>query len=149
MTTLAKWNPFRELEEVQRRFTSLFGRPATLTTGGEAMTVAEWAPLVDVTEDEKEFLVKAELPDMKKEEVKVTVQDGTLLIKGERRFEKEEKDKKYHRIERSYGCFERAFTLPEGTNPEALTAEYKDGMLKVHLPKTATPKPTPVEVKVT
>ena len=101
-----------------------------------------------MTEDEREFLVKAELPDMKKDEVKVTVEDGVLRIGGERKFEKEEKGKKYHRVERAYGCFERAFTMPEGTKPEQLTAEYKDGVLRVHLPKTETAKPKPVEVKV-
>ena len=114
------------------------------------MTVAEWAPAVDVTEDDKEFLIKAELPDLKKEDVKVTIEAGTLHIAGERKFEKEEKGKRYHRIERSYGSFERAFTVPEGTKPEALTAEYKDGVLRVHLPKseTAKPKPKAIEVKV-
>jgi HSP20 family protein len=149
MTTLAKWNPFRELEDLQSRITSLFGRTAPLTNGGEAFKLAEWQPLVDVTEDEKEFLIKAELPEMKKEDVKVTVEDGTIRIVGERKIEKEEKGKKFHRIERSYGVFERAFTVPEGTKPDGMTAEYKDGVLAVHLPKTEVPKTKPLEVKVT
>ena len=149
MTTLAKWNPFGELETLQNRLTRLFRRPLLPMNGEETFGVTEWTPLVDVTEDEKEFLITAELPEMKKEDVKVTVEDGTLRITGERKFEKEEKGKKYHRIERAYGAFERTFLLPEGTTPEKLTAEYKEGVLKVHLPKMEEVKPKPVEVKVT
>ena len=148
MTTLTKWNPFRELDTLQNRLTTLFGRPLWRTTGDETFGTNEWTPLVDVTEDEKEFLIKAELPEMKKEDVKVTVENGTLHITGERKFEKEEKTKKYHRIERAYGTFERTFVLPEGTKGEAVTADYKDGMLKVHLPKKEEAKPKPLEVKV-
>lgn len=148
MTTLAKWNPFRELETFQDRLATLFGRPLLRTNGGETFGLTEWTPLVDVTEDEKEYLIKAELPEMKKEDVKVTVEDGTLRITGERKFEKEEKGKKYHRVERAYGTFERTFVLPEGTTPGKLTADYKDGVLKVHLPKTEVAKPKPIEVKV-
>jgi len=149
MTTLAKWNPFRELETLQNRFTTLFRRPLLPMNGEETFGATEWVPPVDVTEDEKEFLITAELPEMKKEEVKVTVENGMLRITGERKFEKEEKGKKYHRVERAYGMFERSFGLPEATTPEKLTAEYKDGVLKVHLPKTAEVKPKPIEVKVT
>ena len=111
-------------------------------------SVADWSPLVDITEDEKEFLLKAELPGVKREEVKVTVEDGVLMLSGERRFEKEEKDKKYHRIERAYGSFMRSFTLPEETPADKVAAEFKDGVLLVHLPKAMTPKPSPMEVKV-
>ena len=148
MTTLAKWNPFRELDDFQRRLGTFFGRTPLAGEGGETISAVEWAPAVDVTEDDKEFLIKAELPEVKKEDVKVTIEEGTLHIAGERKFEKEEKGKKYHRIERSYGSFERAFTVPEGTKPEAMTAEYKDGILRVHLPKSETPKPKPIQVKV-
>ena len=148
MTTLAKWNPFREMDTLQNRLTTLFGRPLVRTTGDETFGTNEWTPLVDVTEDEKEFLIKAELPDMKREDVKVTVENGTLHITGERKFEKEEKTRKYHRVERAYGTFERAFVLPEGTKGEAVTADYKDGVPKVHLPKKEVAKPKPLEVKV-
>jgi HSP20 family protein len=149
MTTLAKWNPFRDLETLQNRLTTLFRRPLLPMNGEETFGVTEWMPLVDVTEDEKEFLITAELPEMKKEDVKVTVENGMLRITGERKFEKEEKGKKYHRVERAYGTFERTFLVPEGTTPEKLTAEYKEGVLKVHLPKTEEVKPKPLEVKVT
>lgn len=112
------------------------------------MTVSEWTPLVDITEDEKEYLIKAELPEVKKEDVKVTVEDGVLTITGERKFEKEEKDKKYHRIERAYGSFMRSFTLPDTAAGDKVSAEFKDGVLKVHLPKSPEAKPKSIDVKV-
>jgi HSP20 family protein len=116
--------------------------------GKEAMTVAEWVPLVDIVEDEKEYLIKAELPEVKKEDVKVTVEDDVLTITGERKYEKEEKGKKYHRVERAYGSFERSFTLPEDADGSKVSAEFKDGILKVRLPKSEKAKPKAVEVKV-
>jgi HSP20 family protein len=148
MTTLAKWNPFRELDEMRNRLTTLFARPALRWPAEETFGVAEWTPAVDVTEDAREFLIKAELPEMKKEEVKVTVADGMLRLTGERKLEKEEKNRKVHRIERAYGLFERCFTLPEGTQGDKVTAEYQDGLLRVHLPKGEVTTPKAVTVKV-
>jgi HSP20 family protein len=103
---------------------------------------------VDIKEDEKEYLIKAELPDMKKEDVRLTVENEVLAISGERTFEKEEKGKKYHRIERAYGSFVRSFSLPEDADGGKVTAEFKDGMLHVHLPKSQKPKPKAIEIKV-
>lgn len=144
------WDPFRELGELENRLEKYFGRPAINGNGGakEAMTVAQWAPAVDITEDDKEYVVKAELPELKKEEVKVTVENGELSISGERKFEKEEKNKKYHRVERSYGSFVRSFTLPEAVNGDKVNAEFKDGLLTVHLPKDEKAKPKSIDVKV-
>lgn len=146
------WDPIREMGTLENRLERLFSRPfARLLTGNgekEAMTTTEWAPLVDISEDDKQYVVKAELPDLKKEEVKVTVENGELTISGERRFEKEEKGKKYHRIERSYGTFLRSFSLPEGVNGEKVTADFNNGILEVHLPKDETAKPKAIEVKV-
>lgn len=104
--------------------------------------------LVDITEDDKEYLIKAELPEIKKEDVKLTVQDNVLAISGERKYEKEEKDKKYHRMERAYGSFLRSFTLPEDADGSKVAAEYKDGILTVHLPKSEKAKPKSIDVKV-
>ncbi|MBM4121237.1 MAG: Hsp20/alpha crystallin family protein [Nitrospira sp.] len=144
-----RWDPFKELEDMQSRLGTLFGRlPVRKEGGKEAMTVAEWAPLVDIVEDEKEYLIKAELPEVKKEDVKVTVEDDVLTITGERKYEKEEKGKKYHRVERAYGSFERSFTLPEDADGSKVNAEFKDGILKVRLPKSEKAKPKAVEVKV-
>ncbi|TAJ26845.1 MAG: Hsp20/alpha crystallin family protein [Nitrospirae bacterium] len=145
-----RWDPFKELEDMQRRLSTVFGRLPVRKEGGkdEAMTVAEWAPLVDIVEDEKEYLIKAELPEVKKEDVKVTVQDEVLTITGERKYEKEEKGKKYHRVERAYGSFERSFTLPEDADGAKVNAEFKDGILKVHVAKSEKVKPKSIEVKV-
>ena len=112
------------------------------------MTVSQWTPLVDIIEDNNEYLVKAELPELKKEEVKVSVENGELTISGERKCEKEEKNRKFHRIERSYGSFLRSFTLPESVSGDKVTAEFKDGLLMVHLPKDERAKPKTIEVKV-
>lgn len=144
------WDPFRDLGTFENRLEKFFGRPLVTGNGGdkESMTVTQWSPLVDITEDDKEYVVKAELPDLKKEEVKVTVENGELTISGERKFEKEEKGKKYHRIERSYGSFLRSFTLPEGVSGEKVAADFKDGVLQVHLPKDEKAKPKAIEVKV-
>ena len=146
---MSRWNPFKELEDMEKRLSTYFGRPALRTeTGKEAMTVAEWSPLVDISEDEKEYLIKADLPDVKKEDVKLTVQDDVMSISGERKYEKEEKGKKYHRVERAYGSFLRSFTVPEDADGSTVRAEYKDGVLNVHLPKSEKAKPKSIEVKV-
>ena len=110
--------------------------------------LTQWSPAVDIIEDEKEFVVKAELPDVKKEDVRVTVENGALNISGERKLEKEEKNKRYHRLERSYGAFTRSFSLPEGADPSKVHAEFRDGVLQVHLKKSESAKPKQIEVKV-
>ncbi len=110
--------------------------------------MAQWSPVVDIMEDEKEYLIKAELPDMKKEDVRLTVENEVLAISGERTFEKEEKGKKYHRTERAYGRFVRSFSLPEDADGSRVSADYKDGMLHVHLPKSQKAKSKAIEVKV-
>jgi HSP20 family protein len=145
-----RWNPFKELEEMERRLSSFFGHAPTAGNGDkkEAITVAEWSPLVDISEDDKEYVIKAEIPEMKKEDIKLNVHNDVLTITGERKYEKEEKNKKYHRVERAYGSFVRSFTLPEDADGAKVTAEYKDGMLKVHLPKSEKAKPKAIEVKV-
>ena len=156
MPILTRWEPFKghldrwkELEDMEKRLSTYLARPTVRAEAGkEAMTVAEWSPLVDITEDEKEYLIKADLPEVKKEDVKLTVQDDVMSISGERKYEKEEKGKKYHRVERAYGSFMRSFTLPEDADGSKVSAEYKDGVLKVHLPKSEKAKPKSIEVKV-
>ena len=150
MNIMTRWDPYKELEEMQHRLSTLYGRAPVRKDSGkeEALTVAEWVPLVDITEDDKEYLIKAEVPEVKKEDVKVSVQDDVLTIAGERKFEKEEKDKKYHRVERAYGSFHRSFTLPDDADAQKVVAEFKDGLLKVRLPKTEQAKSKSIEVKV-
>jgi len=144
-----RWDPLKELEEMEKRLSTWLGHPAVRRDSDrEALTVAEWSPLVDISEDEKEYLIKAEIPEMKKEDIKISVQDNVLSISGERKYEKEEKGKKYHRVERAYGSFMRSFTLPEDADGTKVNAEYKDGVLKVHLSKSEKAKPKAIEVKV-
>jgi len=149
-TQLSRWSPWKEMEQMQNRLASLWNLDPLQGNGGkgEMLTVAEWSPRVDISEDEKEIIVKAELPEMKKEDVKVTVDQGVLTISGERKLEKEEKNKKYHRIESEYGSFVRSFTLPAAILGDKVSADFKDGVLKVHLPKDKTPSPKAVEIKV-
>jgi HSP20 family protein len=151
MNALNRWNQLKELETLRHGLSSLFNRPAVLGIEGqeEPLAVAEWAPLVDISEDDQEYLIKAELPEVKKEDVKVTAEEGTLTIMGERKFEKEVKGKKYHRVERAFGSFVRNFSLPDDASPAKVSAEFRDGVLTVHLAKTEKAKPQQVEVKVT
>jgi len=150
MSSVTRWDPFRELDELQNRFSTMFGRAPVKKDGEkrEALTVAEWAPIVDIVEDDQQYLIQAEIPGVKKEEIKVGVQDDVLTISGQRHSEKEEKNKKFHRIERAYGSFARSFTIPEDSDGEKVSAEFKDGILKVVLPKTERVKPKQIEVKV-
>jgi len=151
MNALTRWDPFKEMDDMQSRFAKFLGLtvPRLGNSGKEElMTVTEWAPSVDISEDEKEYLVKTDLPEVRKEDVKITIENGVLIITGERKLEKEEKDKKYHRIERSYGNFLRSFTLPDGTDSAKVKAEFKDGVLNVHLPKSEKAQAKALEVKV-
>jgi HSP20 family protein len=149
MRTLTTWNPFRELDEVQNRLSTLFGAfPVRFPTNGKSLKLPDWSPLVDIAEDDHEYLFKADLPEMKKDDVKVTVENGILSISGERKAEKEDKKRKFHRLERYFGSFERTFTVPDDADANKIAAEFRDGVLTVHLPKSPTAKPKVVEVKV-
>ncbi len=152
MNALTRWNPFKDMEELQRRLSSVFDlapfRRNSLTNDEEIMTVPEWSPAVDIIEDDKEYLIKVELPEIRKEDVKVTVESGALTISGERKAEKEEKNRKFHRIERYYGRFVRSFSVPDDAEDSKVHAEFKDGILKVHLAKSEKSRPKQIEVKV-
>ena len=152
MSALTRWNPFREMEDMQRRMSSLFDwnslRHHAPSGEQESIMVPEWSPLVDIAEDDKEYLIKVELPEVQKEDVKITVENGTLTISGERKSEKEEKGRKFHRVERYYGRFERSFGIPDDADPDAVKAEYKDGLLRVRLGKGEKARPKQIEVKV-
>lgn len=144
---IMKWEPFRELSslrrEMDRLFDSFLGRePAAI---GERL----WAPVVDVSETPEEVLVKAELPGIDEKDLSVSLSGDNLMIKGERKAEKEEKDKHFHRIERSYGAFQRVITIPASADPDKIKAEYNKGVLEIHLPKKAeaVPKKIPISTK--
>lgn len=134
-----RWDPVREMEDLMRGMQRVFYSLPAKTD--ESMSLADWSPSVDIAEDEKEYVVKAELPQVKKEDIKVSVENGNLSISGERKVENEETNLKFHRIERAYGRFERTFSLPDETDQEKVTSEYKDGILTIHLPKSPTVKP--------
>jgi HSP20 family protein len=152
MKTLTTWNPLREMEEFQNRFNTFFGGfptfPLRFPKNGERFKMPDWSPLVDIIEDDSEYLFKADLPEMRKDDVKVTIENGVLYISGERKTEKEEKKRRFHRLERFFGTFERTFTVPEDADTTKIMAEFRDGVLQVHLPKRPLPKPHPIEVKV-
>lgn len=147
MAGITKWNPYRELEEIQNRLSRVFGE-VPWRVRDEDMFSADWAPALDIQETEKEYAVKVDLPEVKKEDIKVELLDGALTIQGERKQEKEEKGKKYHRVERQYGQFVRRFALPGEVDATKIQAQFKDGVLTVTMPKTAAATPKPVEVKV-
>ena len=150
MNTLITWNQLREMEEAQNRFNPFFSRFPNRMGSGEihSLAVADWSPEVDISEDDHGYLLKADLPEMKKEDVRVTVEDGILNVSGERKSEKEDQKRKFHRIERSCGTFRRSFTLPEDAIGSKVTADFRDGVLKVHLPTTAIARSKAIEVKV-
>jgi len=151
MNTLITWNQLREMDEAQNRLNRFFlgGFPNRIGSGEtHSLTVADWSPEVDISEDDRGYLLKADLPEMKKDDVRVTVEDGILCVSGERKSEKEDQKRKFHRVERSFGNFRRSFTLPEDADSTKVTAEFRDGVLKVHLPTTPIAKSKAIEVKV-
>lgn len=145
--TLIRWEPFRELDDIFSRYSPLFGRTAARAGAGTEDGTA-WTPAANISETETEYLIKAELPEVSKEDVKVTVDENVITISGERRKEAEHKDERVHRIETFYGHFSRSFRLPEDADITAIQAESRNGMLKVRVPKTPAPKPKTVEVQV-
>jgi HSP20 family protein len=141
---LIKWDPFREFNALNERIGN-FGN--YLGKGWEApMSTTAWNPSVDVFENDNEVIFKAEVPGMNAKDIDIKLENNVLTIKGERRFEKEAKEENYHRIEREYGSFSRAFSLPVAVNTEKVTAEYKDGVLRVVLPKKEEIKPKPIKI---
>lgn len=148
MNQITQWDPFRELEDVHRRLSSFFDGASSKRNRQESMSAADWAPSVDIIEDDRAYVIKAELPEVKKEDVHVRVENGVLTLRGERKLEKEEKNRKYHRLERSYGSFVRSFVLPDDIDAEKVGAVFKDGVLTVTVAKSERSKPRQIEVKV-
>ena len=139
--SLVKWDPFRELNAFNERLGTFLGR-----NWESPPSMSAWNPSVDVFENDNDVVFKAELPGMNAKDIEVKLENNVLMIKGERRFEKETDEKNYHRIEREYGTFSRSFALPTAVNADNVTAEYKDGILKVTLPKKEEIKPKPIKI---
>lgn len=144
--SLVRWDPFANLEDMFTRMPSLSGRWPRWT--GDIAGSVEWSPSVDISETDTEYLLKAQLPAVKKEDVCVTFDDGMLTISGERKQEKEEKGEKFHRIESLHGTFSRSFSLPEAIDAPAIRAEGKDGVITVHVPKSKMEARKPKEIKI-
>ena len=142
---LATFDPWREMVELQRSINQLFN---TGRTAGDDVALSAWTPAVDIFESENDYVIKLELPEVGRDDVKVNLHDQTLTISGERKIENEDKRDGYHRIERSYGQFYRSFTLPPNVNAESINAQFKDGVLRLTLPKREEAKPKQIEVKV-
>ncbi len=149
MANLTRWDPFGDMESLFSRFTprSFVSWPR-LALDDEGSAKFEWSPSVDISESEKEYLVRAEVPAVKKDDIKVTVDGGMITIAGERKQQKEEKNEKFHRVESVYGSFSRSFSLPENVDANNIKCESQDGVLTVHIPKTEIEKAKPVEIKI-
>ena len=146
--SLVKWDPWREMEDMLDRYTNAVGLRVPRRGGRDIMTGGDWAPRADVTETEREFVIKAELPEIDKKDIHVAVADGVLSISGERRHEQEDTGKTYHLVERHYGSFSRSFTLPTHIDPGRIKAGSKDGLLTLHIPKSEGDRPRGVEIDV-
>jgi HSP20 family protein len=141
-----RWEPFAAMDEMFNRFPNMLERWARMSGGGEKGM--DWLPSVDISETNQEYLIRASLPAVKKEDVNVTVEDGMLTLSGQRRQKEEQKDEKVHKTESFYGTFSRTFSLPEGTDTSAIRAESKDGVLTIHVPKSKTEAKKPTTIKV-
>ncbi len=142
---ITRWDPFREVASLQNRVNSLF---RDFTEGESSMTTANFVPAVDVYEDAQKVVLKLEVPGIDEKDLDVRVENNTLTIKGERKFDKEEKEENFHRIERRYGTFYRAFTLPSTVDTEKIGASYNAGVLKLELKKKAEAQPKQIKINV-
>jgi HSP20 family protein len=146
-----KWEPFRDMDDAFNRFVADTLRRLPVQSSnpaGEAQQVREWAPLADVCENEAEYVIKAELPEVRKEDVSITVQDGVLTLSGERKQEKRGDSERTHRVERYFGSFARRFALPENANEQGIRAESRDGVIVIHIPKQPVIEPQPRQIQI-
>ena len=148
MTVLTRWEPFREFATLQDRMNRLFRESYSPDSREEALTTSTFAPPVDVYEDEHSIALKIEVPGIDEKDIDVRIENNTLTVHGERKFETEEKEENFRRVERSYGSFTRSFTLPTTVDAEQVTADYDKGVLKIKLAKKAEAKPKQIKVNV-
>lgn len=146
--TLVNWTPFREFDDLLGRYSRLFNGGLPASAQGDAAEAAQWRPAANISETKDEYLIKAELPEVEKKDVEVTVHEGVITIRGERRYERSDESEKQHRVESFYGSFARSFALPADADESKVYAESKDGVLKVHIPKAEVLKPKPIEIQV-
>ena len=140
-----KYDPFNELRSLQSQMNRLF-EPMWNRGSDEELVTGNWIPPVDVQEVGDSLVLRAELPGVKQEDIDISFADGVLTLKGERQFEKESQEKTWHRIERAYGSFTRSFTMPRSVDPAGITADYKDGVLEIKVPKREESKPRQIKI---
>jgi HSP20 family protein len=145
---ITRWDPFRDVLALQNRMNSLFQDFNRQNEGEASFTTAAFVPPVDVYEDEHKIVLKLEVPGMKESDLDIQLENNLLTVKGERKFEKEEKEENFHRIERRYGSFYRSFTIPNTVNPENVKASYDAGVLRIELEKRAEAKPKQIKVGI-
>lgn len=143
--SVVTWNPFRELDDMLSRYGRAGGRDLAGAEGGR---VPQWQPAADIAETDNAYIIKAELPEVRREDVDVSVHDSVITIKGERRYEKTDDSEQQHRVESFYGQFSRSFSLPADVDQSGITAESKDGVLRVYLPKVEDEQPKTIDVTV-
>jgi HSP20 family protein len=143
---VSRWDPFRDLSVLQERMNRLFEDAGRGYRGDDAAATTTWSPAVDIFETESEIMVKAELPGIERKDIALNLDNNVLTLKGERKFEKETRQENYHRIERSYGVFSRAFSIPAIVDEEKIRADYKDGILTIALPKKEQVKPKQIKI---
>src|SRR6516165_9688682 len=148
MTVLTRWDPFREFNTLQNRMNRLFRDSYGNEGHDEALTTSSFAPAVDVYEDEHNVSLKIEIPGIDEKDIDVRVENNTLTVHGERKFEKEEKEENFRRVERQYGSFTRSFSLPNTVDSENIEANYDKGVLKIRLAKKAEAKPKQIKINV-
>ena len=146
MPNIVRFDPFEDMTRLQREVNRLFEDRSATRGGAETASTRAWSPLVDILEDRNEIVVKAELPGIKQEEIDIELTGDTLTLRGERKFEDTPHKDNYVRIERSYGSFQRAFTIGVPVQHDGVKASYKDGILEIHLPKSEETKPKKVQV---
>ena len=144
--SLVRWNPMREMDDVLNRYSRMMDMPGRMNL--DLFPQGDWMPRVDIMETDDSFIIKMDLPEVKKEDVKVAIDDGVLSISGERHQEKEEKGKKYQLVERSYGTFQRSFSVPDNLDEAKVNASFKDGILTVTCGKKEQAKRKAIEVQV-
>ena len=148
MNMITRWDPFREFVTLQDRMNRLFRDPRGPAGQDEALTTTAFAPPVDVYEDEHNVTLKIEVPGIDEKDIDVRIENNTLTVHGERKFEKDEKEENYRRVERQYGSFTRTFSLPNTVNHDNVQADYDKGVLKIKLAKKAEAKPKQIKVNV-
>jgi len=143
---LTRWEPYRDIATLQDRLNRAFGAAFTRSEREDELSLAAWAPPVDIAEEKDRIVITAELPGFQEDQIQIQSENGMLTLRGERKFEKEHDGKSYHRVERSYGQFVRSFSLPNNVDREKIKADFSNGLLRIELPKREDAKPRTIRI---